>query len=218
VERAVSLVDLVHGRWVFARRVDRLAGVLAAHLPNGASVLDVGCGDGSIARAVLDRRPDLSITGVDVLVRLATSFPVIEYDGVHLPFDDRSFDVACLVDVVHHADDAHRLLAEAARVARDGVLIKDHLADGFLARPTLRLMDWIGNARHGVRLPYSYLSDAEWREHFAAVGLVVQNRTTDVRLYPPPVSAVFGRELHVLFDLRPVPAASAAVDGVDLGA
>jgi SAM-dependent methyltransferase len=218
VELAVSLVALVHGRWIFSRRVDRLADVLTMHLPDGASVLDIGCGDGSIARAVLDRRPDLAITGVDVLVRRATHIPVIEYDGARLPFEDNSFDAACLVDVVHHADDAERLLAEAARVSRDRVLIKDHLADGHLARPTLRLMDWIGNARHGVRLPYNYLGRADWHERFAAVGLTVQSWTTAVGLYPPPWSAVFGRELHVLFDLRQVPLASAAVDGVDLGA
>jgi SAM-dependent methyltransferase len=214
----MSLIDLVHGRWIFTRRVDRLADALATHLPDGASVIDIGCGDGSIARAVLDRRPDLSITGVDVLVRPATHIPVIEYDGVRVPFEDGSFDAACLVDVVHHTVDAERLLAEAARVCRDRVLIKDHLADGHLARPTLRLMDWIGNARHGVRLPYNYLGRADWHEHFAAVGLTVQTWTTAVELYPPPLSALFGRELHVLFDLRPVPMASAAVDGVDLGA
>ena len=214
----MSLVDLVHGRWVFARRVDRLARLLAAHLPGGASVLDIGCGDGSIARAVLDRRPDLSITGVDVLVRPASRIPVIEYDGVRLPFEDRSFTAACLVDVVHHADDAAQLLAEAARVACDRVLIKDHLADGRLAQPTLRLMDRIGNARHGVRLPYNYLGRADWHEQFAAAGLTVQSWTTAVGLYPPLLSAVFGRELHVLFDLRPVTTASAAVDGVDRGA
>ena len=33
---------------------------------------------------------------------------------------------------------------------------------GFLAGPTLRFMDWIGNARHGVALPYNYWSAQEW--------------------------------------------------------
>jgi SAM-dependent methyltransferase len=197
----VSPLDLLHGRLVFGRRVDRLATALAERLPANAAVLDIGCGDGSIAHAIAQRRPDLSITGVDVLVRPETRIPVIEYDGSTLPFADRSFDAVFLVDVVHHADDARRLLDEAARVSRDRVLIKDHVADGFLAKPTLRLMDWVGNARHGVRLPYNYLTRAEWLGHIKRLGATVRSWDTDLSLYPPPLSAVFGRDLHVVIDL-----------------
>jgi SAM-dependent methyltransferase len=194
----VKLLDMLHGRLIFRRRVDRLADALAARLPAHLSVLDVGCGDGSIAHAILQRRPDLSITGVDVLVRTATAIPVTEYDGSTLPFADDAFDAVSLVDVVHHTDDPRSLLAEAARVSRNTILIKDHIADGVLSAPTLKLMDWVGNARHGVRLPYNYLSRADWSRHFASAGLTVRSWDTDVRLYPPPLSVVFGRGLHVL--------------------
>jgi SAM-dependent methyltransferase len=199
----VSPLDLLHGRLVFGRRVNRLADALAARLPANAEVLDVGCGDGSIAHLVLQRRPDVSITGVDVLVRSETRIPVIEYDGWTLPFADGSFDAVSLVDVVHHADDPARLLGEATRVSRHQVLIKDHVADGFLARPTLRLMDWVGNARHGVRLPYNYLTRAQWLDHIGRLGVAIRGWNTDVPLYPAPLSALFGRGLHVVVDLDP---------------
>jgi len=201
----VTVLDLLHGRLIFVRRVDRLADALAARLPANATVLDIGCGDGSIAHAILQRRPDLSITGVDVLVRAETHVPVIGYDGSTLPFADDCFDAVCLVDVVHHADDPQRLLGEAARVSRDQVLVKDHVADGFLAGPTLRLMDWIGNARHGVRLPYNYLTRAEWLGHVGRLGATVRMWNTDLSLYPAPLSVVFGRGLHVLIDFEPAP-------------
>jgi SAM-dependent methyltransferase len=204
----VSTLDVLHGRLVFGRRVDRLADALAARLPADASVLDVGCGDGSIARAVLDRRPDLSITGVDVLVRDDTSIPVRGYDGTTLPFGDHAFDAVSLVDVLHHTDDPGRVLQEAARVSGGVVLIKDHLADSVLARPTLRLMDWIGNARHGVRLPYNYLTADEWDRHFDAAGLAVSSWETRLDLYPPPLSFAFGRRLHVLAVVEPTGAAA----------
>jgi SAM-dependent methyltransferase len=204
----VSMLDLLHGRLIFGRRVHRLAETLAARLPADATVLDIGCGDGSIAQAILQRRPDLSITGVDVLVRPETRIPVIGYDGSTLPFGDDSFDAVCLVDVVHHADDAQRLLGEAARVSRDRVLIKDHVADGVLARPTLRVMDWVGNARHGVRLPYNYLTGAEWLDQIGRLGATVRTWDTDLSLYPPPLSAVFGRSLHVVIDLEPAPSSN----------
>jgi SAM-dependent methyltransferase len=214
----MSALDVLHGRLVFGRRVDRLADALAARLPAGATVLDIGCGDGSIAHAVLQRRSDLSITGVDVLVRAETRIPVIGYDGWTLPFADDSFDAVCLVDVVHHADDPQRLLGEAARVSRDHVLIKDHLADGFLAAPTLRLMDWVGNARHGVRLPYNYLTRTEWLDHIARLGATVRAWDTDLSLYPPPLSTLFGRDLHVVIDLEPAPATSSSQGAIPTSA
>jgi hypothetical protein len=43
----VSLLDVLHGRLIFGRRVDRLADAVAARLPPNATVLDIGCGDGS---------------------------------------------------------------------------------------------------------------------------------------------------------------------------
>lgn len=214
----MSLLDVLHGRLIFGRRVDRLADAVAARLPSNATVLDIGSGDGSIAYAILERRPDLSITGVDVLLRRATRIPVIEYDGSTLPFLDDCFDAVCLIDVLHHSDDPQRLLSEASRVSRDLVLIKDHIADGFLAVPTLKFMDWIGNARHGVTLPYNYLTGAEWHEHLGKARLTVQGWDTDVRLYPKPLSAVFGRGLHVFIDLGIEPSTSPLVDTADRGA
>jgi SAM-dependent methyltransferase len=199
----VSVIDVLHGRLIFGRRVDRLADALSARLPENATVLDIGCGDGSIARAILERRPDVAMNGVDVLVRADTRIPVTGYDGSTLPFADRSFDAACLVDVAHHTDDPQRLLAEAARVACERVLVKDHVADGVLADPTLRVMDWVGNARHGVKLPYNYQTRAEWLGLLERAGLSVRSWETDLALYPAPLSAIFGRNLHVLMDLQP---------------
>lgn len=49
-------------------------------------------------------------------------------------------------------------LKEAARVARHCIVIKDHTVTGVLARPTLRLMDLVGNAPHDVVLTYNYLT------------------------------------------------------------
>jgi ubiquinone/menaquinone biosynthesis C-methylase UbiE len=194
----MSALDVVHGKYIFGRRVQRLAAALSRVFPTNATVLDVGCGDGSIAAEVLGLRPDLSITGADVLVRPDTKIPVQEYDGETLPYDDGSFDAVCMIDVLHHTDDPAHVLAEASRVARRVVVIKDHLTDGALAWPTLRLMDWVGNARHGVRLPYNYLSEGEWRSMFAAGDLPVQSWDEHLALYAPPLTWVFDRRLHMI--------------------
>ena len=183
---------------VFGRRVEVLAKHMADLLPEGTGgrVLDVGCGDGSIAQRVMEHRPDLEIVGIDVLVRPSTHIPVSGFDGRVIPHADGSFDAVMFVDVLHHTDDPGVLLAEAARVA-PAVVIKDHLADGLLAKPTLRLMDWVGNAHHGVALPYNYWPEARWAESFASLGLTVQEWRTELGLYPAPLTWAFDRHLHV---------------------
>jgi ubiquinone/menaquinone biosynthesis C-methylase UbiE len=199
----VSLTGAVHSRVIFDGRVTRLAELLSPLLPSSGSLLDVGCGDGSVAAAVVARRPDLRVRGVDVLVRPSTRIPVAQFDGTRLPFPDRSFDAVTFVDVLHHTDDPAALLAEAARVSRGAVVVKDHVVSGVLARPTLRLMDRVGNAHHGVRLPYNYLTESQWRALLARVGLEVGTWTGDLRLYPVPLRWWFDRRLHVVFTARP---------------
>ena len=197
----MSLLARIHGGLVHPRRVRVLAGHIAPLFPPNARVLDVGCGDGALAAALLDLRRDLTLSGLDVKARPAARIPVTAFDGRTIPHAAASFDVTLLVDVLHHTDDPRVLLREARRVAR-AVVLKDHLLNGWLAGPTLRAMDWAGNAPHGVALPYNYWTEAQWREAFAALGLRATWRETDLRLYPRPLDWLCGRGLHFLARLE----------------
>jgi SAM-dependent methyltransferase len=194
----MNLVGSVHGHLVSPRRVRLLSSRIAKQLPQGASVLDVGCGDGAMARAILDARPDLTLTGVDVLIRPHTAIPVRAFDGHTLPVGNREVDAVLFVDVLHHTLHADQLLQEAARVARQAIVVKDHLEANWFDRQTLRLMDWVGNSTHGVALPYAYWPRARWEGAIAAIGARVESWEERLDLYPWPATLLFDRSLHFL--------------------
>jgi SAM-dependent methyltransferase len=191
-------LQTVHQHYVAGRRAKMLSRALVDVIPADASVLDVGCGDGCVSHLVNQQRPDLVLRGIDVIVRQQTAIPVDPYDGEHIPFDDRQFDVVMLIDVLHHTNDPLAVLREAARVAARAVVIKDHLCDGWLASPTLRFMDRVSNRRYGVSLPYNYFRLQQWHEAFDLLGLRVDDWRTRLDLYPWPAKLVFERSLHFM--------------------
>jgi SAM-dependent methyltransferase len=132
------------------------------------------------------------------LVRQQTHIPVDEFDGRVIPYRNASFNVVILVDVLHHTDDPMLMLREAARVANTAVVIKDHTRDGALAGATLRFLDWVGNARHGVALPYNYWPQQRWLEAFNTLGLTIGVWKKELGLYSPPANWLFGRSLHFI--------------------
>jgi len=182
--------------------VRALSAAIAPVLPGSARILDVGCGDGLLDEELLRTRPDLRIEGVDVLVRDGTPIPVRQFDGRHLPFPDREFDVTMAIDVFHHAADPETLMAEMKRVSRNTIVIKDHLAHGLPSRLLLRAMDWVGNAPHGVSLPYNYWTEAEWRAVWARTEVRPASIVRQLHLYVFPLSVVCDADLHFLATLE----------------
>lgn len=199
-----ALLNAVHNSVVFGRRVRILSQHLARVIPDGGRVLDLGSGDGSIALALMRLRSDLAVEGVDVLVRPKTLIPVTWFDGNILPFEARSFDYVTIVDVLHHTNDPAAVLSEACRVARKGVVIKDHLLQGFGAGFTLRVMDWVGNRGHDVVLPYNYLSREQWDAAFLRAGLKQITMIERLRLYPAPATLIFDRRMHFVALMAPI--------------
>lgn len=198
----VTAVGALHSKLVSNRRVEVLAKWFAELLPPNVRVLDVGCGDGLVSAVLQSKRPDVSVLGIDVLPRSQTHIPVEMFDGSHFPFESGSFDVVLFSDVLHHTADPSVLLREAFRAAARYVVIKDHYREGFAANARLRFMDWVGNARFGVALPYNYWAKQEWNAAWQEIGLQPARVVTKLGLYPKPADWVFGAKLHFIALLR----------------
>lgn len=105
----------------------------------GKSVLDVGCGGGYLAKALMGR--GAAVTGIDPSAsevgRAAALVPSARFETARaeaLPFADGSFDGTILLNSLHHvpANAMRPALAEAGRVTgvRGLVIVIEPLAEG----------------------------------------------------------------------------------------
>ena len=93
---------------------------IVSHFRSGARVLDIGAGTGQQALEFSQRGFDVEAIDVpDSLYSEAHVFPVRQYDGVTLPFPDRSFDIVFSSSVLEHVPDLTSLHSEIRRVLRD---------------------------------------------------------------------------------------------------
>lgn len=105
-----------------------------AELPEGAAVLDMGCGRGTSVRLILSAlggRParlvafDIDAALVDQARRRLAPLlgPTVEVrvaDATRLPFGDGEFDAAFEIAMLHHILDWRAALREIARVLKPG--------------------------------------------------------------------------------------------------
>ena len=95
----------------------------------GESILDIGCGTGACLTAFLDL--GLRVTGIDpstymldiALSRVGNRVDLYRGSAEDLPFEDNSFNHACLFTSLEFVDDPAKALSEACRVARDRLFI-----------------------------------------------------------------------------------------------
>jgi len=160
--------------------------------PEGARVLEVGCGAGWMWAEASARLPiDLELTLTDLSPGMVTEAldrvgSLGRYrqtvgrvaDVQELPFRDAAFDVVVANYVLHHVPDAGRAVAEMARVLHpDGVAVVACVGDGHLAELhqirrevfgdgwSNALTDTSFGARSGARLlPYRF-GLVDWRPY-----------------------------------------------------
>jgi methionine biosynthesis protein MetW len=90
-------------------------------------VLDLGCGDGIFLQLLKEKGIageglDISKVAVEKAKNKGLSVGQFDFNSRNLPFTDKSFEVAVLLDVLEHLYQPQNILREAIRVAREIVL------------------------------------------------------------------------------------------------
>ncbi len=153
--------------------------------------LDLGCGDGSLARILFDRLTDVRWTGIDIDPGDAASARDSGvYERVHVasasavPEPDGAFDLVFANSSIEHMDDLDAVLAEVRRVLRVGGRFVATVPSG--AFHDALLWPRVLRSAVGPKLAESYLghidrrlrhvnllTEEAWRERLASHGLAV---------------------------------------------
>lgn len=111
-----------------SRAEKQLLARLLDAFPDARSALDVGCGTGHFTGWLAQR--GLRTIGLDrapamlaALRRRLPDCPLLFADAHALPLRDRAVDLVVLIATLEFLEDPRRALAEAARVARRGVIV-----------------------------------------------------------------------------------------------
>ena len=103
-------------RLLVSRFFDRLETMLPTATP--VRVLEVGTGEGEVARRIASRFPTAHVTALDLPDHELGAN--VFGDAHHLPFPTAAFDLVLAIEVLEHVGDPATAVAELARVARPG--------------------------------------------------------------------------------------------------
>ena len=101
---------------------------IAALIPAGARVLDLGCGEGAMLDFLQRQRGctgyGVELDDANVLACVRRGVNVLQLnleDGLAM-FEDNSFDVVLQIDTLQHLRNAETMLQETARIGRSGIV------------------------------------------------------------------------------------------------
>jgi SAM-dependent methyltransferase len=177
-----GLLALNERRERFLRPLRALAGRRKAawiepHV-GGRRILDVGGGEGHVARAL--SREGRHVVVVDPFAGTSSAGAAVRAHGERLPFEDGAADTVVLSFVLHHAEDPDRVLVEALRVARGNVVVLESVYRGRIERGLLEMVDrWVnagrsdwGGDERGLRV--AYRTSADWEAAAERAGGIVE--------------------------------------------
>lgn len=188
--QAIAMLEAVWGEgFLSPGGAAEVARITAGNDLAGASVLDIGCGAGGVAMALVALGAG-HVTGIDIEEPvLARARELVAAHGLQtritlqrvapgpLPFPPGTFDIVFSKDSIVHIPDKHALMAEVSRVLRPGgrFLASDWLI-GRPGPPSPEMAAYIAaeGLDFGMADPETY-RDAMERAGFADIALTSRN-------------------------------------------
>lgn len=128
----------------------------------GGRMLETGCGTGMFIRSVKYYRPDLELYGCDISKAAINIAKKNKEYNIHyevgnassLPYEEETFDIVAMMDVLEHLGDIKGALREARRVLKEGGIL--HLLVPCEAnRFTLHWLMWKLKIGHNLKRIYA---------------------------------------------------------------
>jgi methionine biosynthesis protein MetW len=151
---------------------------LAELVPQGARVLDLGCGDGAMldylqrTRGCTGYGVEIDDANVHACVQRGVNVIQLNLDAGLALFEDASFDVVLQIDTLQHLRNAETMLRETARVGRVGIVAFPNFAHWQNRWSVLR-----GRMPVTKRLPYQWYDTPNIRvgTHADLANLAIRN-------------------------------------------
>jgi len=145
--------------------------LVCPYLTGIRKLLDFGCGDLKLGKAIAKNIPALSVTGVDIIRTNQPKEKNVTFvlsDGKTLPFQKNTFDAVLSYHVLHHCQDPSYILDELVRVSKKTIILVEPVLRLSLEKPGFIFVDILTNLSRipNISFPFSVKHREWWEREF----------------------------------------------------
>jgi ubiquinone/menaquinone biosynthesis C-methylase UbiE len=133
-------------------------------------IIDIGGGLGTVSYILNKKGFSTIVIDLHDLSIFQEIQPIV-YNGTTIPYDDKSFDVALVLTVLHHAKSPEIILNEAKRVAKRIIVIED-VYNSLLQKYITFVIDSFANFQF-FNHPHGNKTQNEWTRLFKDLNMEI---------------------------------------------
>jgi ubiquinone/menaquinone biosynthesis C-methylase UbiE len=169
-------------------------------VPKIEKMLDFGAGSGNITKdySRVFGIPAENIYGLDLISHYGDELPpedlqMFYYDGKHIPFNDRTFDLIISHQVMHHVENIEEIIVELKRILRPNgiILFREHNCEDVETQVLIDIEHALYrevihpqmDKKYLMEYPEFYRSLDDWMLLFASRGFTILEFSAEMREY-----------------------------------